>query len=45
VVVHAVGGWIALGAVLLGSRSNRYRTAAAATPPSSIPSWRWAPGF
>ncbi|CUA89914.1 MULTISPECIES: ammonium transporter [Comamonas] len=40
VVVHAVGGWIALGAVLLlGPRSNRYRQggAIAATPPSSIP--------
>lgn len=40
VVVHAVGGWIALGAVLLlGPRSNRYRRdgAIAATPPSSIP--------
>ncbi len=40
VVVHAVGGWIALGAVLLlGPRSNRYRRdgGIAATPPSSIP--------
>ncbi|MEX8194103.1 ammonium transporter [Comamonas guangdongensis] len=40
VVVHAVGGWIALGAVLLlGPRRNRYRRdgAIAATPPSSIP--------
>ena len=40
VVVHAVGGWIALGAVmLLGARSNRYRKdgTMSAHPPSSIP--------
>ena len=40
VVVHAVGGWIALGAVLLlGPRSNRYRKdgAMSAHPPSNIP--------
>ncbi|NBT92327.1 MAG: ammonium transporter [Betaproteobacteria bacterium] len=40
VVVHAVGGWVALGAVLLlGARSNRYRKdgAISAHPPSSIP--------
>jgi Amt family ammonium transporter len=40
VVVHAVGGWIALTAVLLlGARSNRYRKdgAISAHPPSSIP--------
>ena len=40
VVVHAVGGWPALGAVLLlGARSNRYRKdgAISAHPPSSIP--------
>jgi Amt family ammonium transporter len=40
VVVHAVGGWIALGAVvLLGARSNRYRKdgAMSAHPPSNIP--------
>ncbi len=40
VVVHAVGGWIALAAVLLlGARSNRYRRdgAISAHPPSSIP--------
>lgn len=40
VVVHAVGGWIALPAViLLGARSNRYRKdgAVSAHPPSSIP--------
>jgi Amt family ammonium transporter len=40
VVVHAVGGWIALTAVLLlGARSNRYRKdgAVSAHPPSSIP--------
>ena len=40
VVVHAVGGWIALGAVImLGARSNRYRKdgAISAHPPSNIP--------
>jgi len=40
VVVHALGGWIALVAVvLLGARSNRYRKdgAISAHPPSSIP--------
>ena len=40
VVVHAVGGWIALPAVvLLGSRANRYRKdgAISAHPPSNIP--------
>jgi len=40
VVVHAVGGWLALGAVLLlGPRSNRYRKdgAMSAHPPSNIP--------
>jgi Amt family ammonium transporter len=40
VVVHAVGGWIALPAVLLlGARRGRYRHdgAVAAHPPSSIP--------
>jgi ammonium transporter, Amt family len=40
VVVHAVGGWIGLMAVLmLGARSNRYRRdgAMSAHPPSSIP--------
>ena len=40
VVVHAVGGWNALPAViLLGARSNRYRKdgAISAHPPSSIP--------
>ena len=40
VVVHAVGGWIALPAVLLlGARSNRYRKDGAMSPhpPSSIP--------
>ena len=39
-VVHAVGGWIALTAVvLLGARTGRYRKegAVAAHPPSSIP--------
>jgi len=40
VVVHAVGGWIGLAAVLLlGARANRYRKdgAMSAHPPSSIP--------
>ncbi|WP_458233024.1 ammonium transporter, partial [Roseateles sp. P5_E8] len=40
VVVHAVGGWIGLAAVLLlGPRLNRYRKdgAMSAHPPSSIP--------
>ncbi len=40
VVVHAVGGWIGLVAVLfLGPRANRYRKdgAISAHPPSSIP--------
>ncbi len=40
IVVHAVGGWIALPAViLLGARSNRYRKdgSLSAHPPSSIP--------
>ena len=40
VVVHAVGGWLALPAVLLlGARANRYRKdgAMSAHPPSSIP--------
>jgi len=40
VVVHAVGGWIALPAVLLlGARVNRYRKdgAVSAHPPSNIP--------
>ena len=53
VVVHAVGGWIALAAVLLlGARSNRYRKdgAMSAHPPSSIPflalgSWVLAVGW
>jgi Amt family ammonium transporter len=43
VVVHAVGGWIGLAAVLLlGARANRYRkvgdkSVMSAHPPSSIP--------
>jgi Amt family ammonium transporter len=40
VVVHAVGGWVGLVAVLLlGARANRYRKdgAISAHPPSSIP--------
>ncbi|MBT9595123.1 MAG: ammonium transporter [Vitreoscilla sp.] len=53
VVVHAVGGWIGLAAVLLlGARANRYRKdgAMSAHPPSSIPflalgSWVLAVGW
>ena len=53
VVVHTVGGWIGLAAVLLlGARSNRYRKdgAISAHPPSSIPflalgSWVLAVGW
>src|SRR3954462_6475312 len=40
IVVHAVGGWLALPAViLLGARSNRYRKDGAISvhPPSNIP--------
>jgi Amt family ammonium transporter len=40
IVVHAVGGWLALPAVLLlGARSNRYRKdgMVSAHPPSNIP--------
>lgn len=40
IVVHAMGGWLALPAVLLlGARSNRYRKdgGISAHPPSSIP--------
>ncbi|EPL5574969.1 ammonium transporter, partial [Acinetobacter baumannii] len=40
VVVHAMGGWIALAAViLLGARSGRYKKdgRVSAHPPSSIP--------
>ena len=40
IVVHAIGGWLALPAViLLGARSNRYRKdgAMSAHPPSNIP--------
>ncbi len=40
IVVHAIGGWLALPAVvLLGARSNRYRKdgAISAHPPSNIP--------
>ncbi len=40
IVVHAVGGWLALSAViLLGARHNRYRKdgGISAHPPSSIP--------
>ncbi len=39
IVVHAFGGWVALGAVyLLGARRNRYRHGNSGThPPSSIP--------
>ncbi len=53
IVVHALGGWLALPAVLLlGARSNRYRKdgAISAHPPSSIPflalgSWVLAVGW
>ena len=57
VVVHAVGGWIGLAAVLLlGARANRYRKDSAgrsvisAHPPSSIPflalgAWMLAVGW
>ncbi len=53
VVVHTVGGWIGLAAVLLlGPRSNRYRKdgGISAHPPSSIPflalgSWILAVGW
>ncbi len=53
VVVHAMGGWIALPAVLLlGARRNRYRKdgGMSAHPPSSIPflalgSWILAVGW
>jgi Amt family ammonium transporter len=47
VVVHAVGGWIALPAVLLlGARRGRYTKDGnvAATRPPTSPSWPWAPG-
>lgn len=38
VVVHAVGGWLALAAViLLGARLGRYGEKGSAFPPSSIP--------
>ena len=38
IVVHAVGGWIALAAVLLlGARLGRYGPGGRAFPPSSIP--------
>jgi Amt family ammonium transporter len=40
IVVHAVGGWLALGAVLvLGARKDRYHAdgGGSASPPSSIP--------
>ena len=38
IVVHAVGGWLALAAVLkLGPRAGRYGNGGRPTPPSSIP--------
>lgn len=38
IVVHAFGGWVALGAVLkLGARAGRYGKGGQASPPSSIP--------
>ena len=53
VVVHAVGGWVGLAAVLLlGARSNRYRNdgGISAHPPSNIPflalgAWTLAVGW
>lgn len=48
VVVHAMGGWITLAAViLLGARSGRYKKdgRVSAHPPSSIPFWRLVHGF
>ncbi|HEY1058549.1 MAG TPA: ammonium transporter [Limnobacter sp.] len=53
VVVHAVGGWVALGAVvMLGARRGRYRSdgRVSSHPPSSIPflalgSWILAVGW
>jgi Amt family ammonium transporter len=47
VVVHAVGGWLALPAVvLLGARANRYRKDGSIRPTRhrTFRSWRWAPG-
>jgi ammonia channel protein AmtB len=48
VVVHAVGGWIGLAAVLLlGARAGRYRKDGndeRAPAVVASPSWRWAPG-
>lgn len=38
IVVHGIGGWLALGAILmLGARTGRYGERARAFPPSSIP--------
>jgi Amt family ammonium transporter len=38
IVVHAVGGWLALAAVInLGARDGRYGPGGRPTPPSSIP--------
>ena len=48
VVVHAMGGWIALPAVLLlGARSNRYKKdgAISAHPLQAFLFWPWALGF
>jgi ammonia channel protein AmtB len=42
-VVHTMGGWIGLAAVLLlGPRSNRYRKVR--TRRRAFPSWRSVPG-
>jgi Amt family ammonium transporter len=48
VVVHAMGGWIALPAVLLlGARYGRYTRKGVCrhTHRHRFPSWLWAPGF
>jgi Amt family ammonium transporter len=47
VVVHAVGGWIALGRAAAGPAQQPLPPdgAIAATRPPASPSWRWAPGF
>lgn len=39
VVVHAMGGWIALAVILLGARNGRYKNDGRVSvhPPSSIP--------
>ncbi len=47
IVVHAMGGWIALAAVLLlGARRDRYGKDGGSRPtrPPAFPFWRSAPG-